>query len=262
MQTLRLKSCQDILNYLSYIDTKISRLYAELEGIGSTLFNSRKRAIKKQISNELKRYNDILDKYGTFFREATTFNRNDLAEFFSKYFTALYGKKYMFKANIIDRSRGIDISTDLIFSLDDFRILSEYFNFHRRINVDKLIDSCQDSCLCLGGPEDYTLLVGTRVCEDLEGFPEILEVIETLVNLKLENPNLSDKRRLALALSLSITKIKSQREVIEIPTIHAKNIKVLLGDFKNGIIQASRETDSRNVVNEDRGLNKVLNYME
>lgn len=207
----KLKNCNDILDYLSFLERKVTALGEELNSLKFSIFSKEARDRKKEIKANLKKIYEILDYYDDFLYDATTFQREDLDVFFVKYFTALYGIKYTVEENAKDISEGSQwVPTDIIASERDFARIDKKFNFKRKVNVDDILYMCQDSCLCIGGPEEYTLLEGTKLSKDLEGFPELAETVKILVDLKLSDPELSDKKRLAIGLKIAITRLNKK----------------------------------------------------
>ncbi len=211
MSEIKFKKCDDILDYLLFLEKKLVSLEEELSSLRFSIFSKKAKERKKLIKCNLKKIYETLEDYDDFLYDATTFQRKDLAMFFSKYFTALYGIKYTVEEDAKDKSEGSTwIPTDIIASERDFARIDKKYNFKRKVNVDDIIDMCQDSCLCLGGPEEYTLLEGTKLSPELEGFPEVADIVKILVDLKLADPTLSDEKRLAFGLKIAISRLNKK----------------------------------------------------
>lgn len=216
MINTKLKNCEDILNYLSYIERTYDELEDEVSKMKFTFFSPSSRKRKAKIKRRMVNIEETLEEYSDFFKESTTFPRRDLAMFFIQYFAALYNKKYIAETNIRNKSEGrYPVSCDLIASERDFKILDQKFNFKKKVNLEKAIDMCQDTCIVFGGPDPYTLLAGTNIPENIDDFPELADAIKLLIDLKLSDPNMSDRQRLAFALKILISRIAKERMAVK-----------------------------------------------
>lgn len=60
----------------------------------------------------------------------------------------------------------------------------------------------------------YCLLDGTYVAPEFDSFPYLASVIEKLIDLKIQEPNLSDKQRLARVIINERAEVISNRKKI------------------------------------------------
>lgn len=244
-----LKSCDDILSYISYLERKENKLDNELASLKYRIFSRTARQRRKELKREKKELTQTLASYEEFLHMATTFQKSDLVYLFSQYFTALYNKEYAYIRNIKDKSEGTHwVPTDFIASRSDFKRLERKFRFKRKVDLDKVIDKCCDTCLCLGGPEEYTLLEGAYINEDLEGFPELVDMIKSLVDIRLSNPDLSNKRILALGLKKAIANLQNERKEKKEETVQ-ENIP---SNFNPPIVETDPKYESHPVIRKNR----------
>lgn len=216
METMGLRSCNEIFNYLSYLMRKTKELETELDELGRISILPSKHRRKREIKERLAFFDEDIDKYVEFFEEATTFERNMLSSYFARFFNMLYGMNYSVQINIKDTTETkYCISTDLIASNRDFAKIDKRYDFSKPVRVKNIIRTCQDTCLAIGGPSDYTLLDNCFFSKAILRFPEIAEYISTLVDLKLAEPDMSDEKRLAVALKIAVTKLKTRKEEAE-----------------------------------------------
>lgn len=216
MISKNIKSFDDILKHISALEARLANLESELRSINDILHlltNKDARIRKEEIKEELEGIDYTLEEYDTFLQSATTFNKDDLDKFFIRYFSIIYGIKYSVQTDIKDKSEGIHyVLTDLIASNQDFAKIDQYFNLRHKVDLDEVIDLCEDTCICLGGQDPYPLLRGVNLNDELKEFPELNEAVKLLVDLKLSDPNLSNQQRLALCLKIMTTRFAPKQE--------------------------------------------------
>lgn len=204
MKQLGLRTYDDIVDYLSFIEEKYKQVEEELSEIKIGVFTRGKadlKAKKQKLEKELERYTDIYDYYDNLFREATTFERKDFSEFIAKYFSVVFGKTYEVQRGVRDISESkYAKQCDFIASTEDFEKLDKKYDLNGPVKMSNVIEECSDTCLYLGGTSKHTIFDDSELNSDFADFPEILEAGKRLIDLKLLNPGLSDKKRLMIVL--------------------------------------------------------------
>ncbi len=199
-----LKTFEDVMNYLSYLEKKYEKIENELKELKIGFFSAEKKQMKAKKSKmleELDRISNLYDQYDKLFKDATTFERKDLAPFLAKYFTLYYGKTYEVQYGVRDTSESkYAKSCDFIASSEDFARIDKNYDLETPINLDDVLNLCKDNCLSLGGSKAHTLLADSELNSEFSAFPEIIEVAKRLINIKLANPSLNDKQRLEVAI--------------------------------------------------------------
>ncbi len=211
-----LRTFNDIMDYLSYLEKKYGKIEKELKEMKIGFFSSDKKKLKNRKSKmeeELERITDIYEYYDNFFRTSTTFSRKDLSLFLSRYFALVYGKAYEVQHGVYDVSDGKYAKTcDFIASSSDFDRIDKKYDLNKRVNLDQVMELCKDDCISLGGTKSHTLLADSELNSDFGAFPEIIEAAKKLINVKLSHPDLSDKERLEYVLKDMATDIELKRQ--------------------------------------------------
>lgn len=204
MEVKGLKTCEDVIDYVSYLEKKYGKIERELKDLKIGLFSADKaklKAKKARMEEELERISDTYDRYDRIFKEATTFTRGDLSLFLAKYFTLLKGRTFEVQRGVRDISDSKYAKTcDFIASSDDFARIDKKFDLNKPVCLDDVIEICKDDCLSLGGTRTHTLLEDFELNSDFSAFPEIIDVAKKLITVKLSYPDLTDSERLNFIL--------------------------------------------------------------
>ncbi len=220
MESRSLKSYDDIVKYLEYLNDEYEKAFKELTNINIGIFDlvgkkdkeERKKELKRQLINYVISY-DQCDK---FLKDSTTFRRQDFVRFLAEYFSMIYGKKYVYKCDISDKKQVYSvISYDLIISEDDMKSFCGDGEMIKSLDIDTLFDCCNDCCLLLDNSLKFTLLDGVNLSADFEDFPELIVAARNLVDLKLAKPEMSDQRRLASVLNRRFMDIEAETPNVE-----------------------------------------------
>lgn len=220
MESRSLKSYDDIVKYLEYLNDEYEKDFKEVTNINIGIFDlvgkkdkeERKKELKRQLINYVISY-DQCDK---FLKDSTTFRRQDFVRFLAEYFSMIYGKKYVYKCDISDKKQVYSvISYDLIISEDDMKSFCGDGEMIKSLDIDTLFDCCNDCCLLLDNSLKFTLLDGVNLSADFEDFPELIVAARNLVDLKLAKPEMSDQRRLASVLNRRFMDIEAETPNVE-----------------------------------------------
>lgn len=218
MKQLGLKTYDDIVNYLSFIEGKYRETEEELSNIKIGLFTADKtklKARKAKLEEDLEKYTDIYDYYDILFREATTFERRDFSLFIARYFSVVFGKSYEVQCGVRDVTESKYAKMcDFVASTEDLEKLEKKYDLNGNVKMGEIIAECEDTCLYLGGTSRHRIFEDSELNSDFAEFPEILEAGRRLIDLKLSDPELSDQKRLMMVLRSFIDeeKQKSQGE--------------------------------------------------
>lgn len=204
MEVKGLKTCEDVISYVSYLEKKYGKIEKELKDFKIGLFSADKAKLKAKrarMEEELERISDTYDRYDRIFKETTTFTRGDLSVFLAKYFSLLKGKTFEVQRGVRDISDSKYAKTcDFIASSDDFERIDKKFDLNKPVCLDDVINICRDDCLSLGGTRIHTLLEDSALNSDFSAFPEIIDVAKNLITVKLSYPDLTDSERLDFIL--------------------------------------------------------------
>lgn len=211
-----LRTFDDIIDYLSYLERKYAQIEKKLSELKIGFFSADKKKLKAKkakMEAELDRISDTYDYYDKLFSESTTFARKDLSSFLTKYFALVYGKTYEVQREVYDTSESKYAKTcDFIASSEDFSRIDKKYDLTKQVNMDKVMELCKDDCICLGGTKTHVLLADSEMHSDFSAFPEIIEAAKKLINVKLSHPNLTDKERLDYVLKEMATDIELKRQ--------------------------------------------------
>lgn len=217
MENRSLKTYDDIVKYLEYLEVEYNKSYTELSNINIGLFEfgekkekeERRRSLKRQLLDYVVSY----EQCDRFLKDVTTFRRQDFVKFLADFFSIVYGKKYVVQNDVKDRKQKHPvISYDLVISEDDLKNCSGDNNLMDSLSFSELFERCNDCCLLLDNSLKFTLLDGKDLSADFEDFPELIAAARMLVDLKLSNPEMSDQKRLLTILNNSCIELKTSGE--------------------------------------------------
>ncbi len=158
--------------------------------------------------NEINKTKYIKERYFNMFSELTTFDSNLLYPFLIEYLSNIENEKYILitgiKENIYPLSNIanyfdlniFDIHFDIITTFENKKRLDKFGNFENDDIYDQLYLLKDNKYICFDHNDKQTLLNGPELTIDLLNFPYIKDVAYSLIEKKLEDPNISDSIRL------------------------------------------------------------------
>ena len=214
----RFNCAKDILIYLELCEDEQTKIFKRLDKIKVSFFDLYGRELRKErreLKEKLKNINAKVERCIDILENSTTFNKNLFLNFLVKYLSLREGVEYtsMFVSED-DCSFGFtarnfdDMSTD-------YQIVTTVYNKRRLQNqgekgsfggdTDDIADYlkvCKDrKYICfLDDEEEYSFLDGTSLVEGFESYPYLRDVAYELVDLKIQNPSLTNAERLSKVL--------------------------------------------------------------
>lgn len=216
MEKIFFNSYDDLVQYLDSIEDSYNKDKNELGGISIGALEIKEKKNKEERKNRLKanliNYVKEYEYYDRFLRDATTFRRQDFVCFLCDYFSVVYGCKYVSLSGVREKGQNKSIITyDLIISERDLQSFTGNNDEIKEFDFKLLFDGCSDCCLLLNDSLKFTLLDGKNLNSEFEDFPELIAAARSLINLKLSNPEMSDKRRLLAVLNGSCIDFKDNK---------------------------------------------------
>lgn len=190
---------------------------------------------RKALKDKLKTIRSKIQKSLDIFEEATTFEKDIFVKFLAKYLSLKEREVYVLKENVVEDDFGMSVATGryqkrLIYGslLDDTcmaaamgvyptDLFSKKYNIIASVNNKKKLEE-QESCgssggntddikdylsvckdgkyLCLRDMSFYSLLNGVNLKKCFAKYPYIRDLAFELIDLKLQNPFMSDEERL------------------------------------------------------------------
>lgn len=212
---------KDVLIYLDSCKEEQEHVFDKLNNIEIKLFDPNRKELKKErkkLKNQLKLIKGRIRKCVDILEEGSTFNREDFLKFLPKYLSLKEGEVYV----LIDEVVADDFYMEVAAKTYPWGLFSEKYNVittvHNKRKLEDIGDNgscggttddiedylsvCEDGkYLCLSDASLYTLLSGTRLNKIYSAYPYMRELAFDLVDLKIENPYMSDEERLNKILS-------------------------------------------------------------
>lgn len=212
-------SAKDIRDYISECVRVSNNLSLELEEMSIGFFNPRKEELKrrkKEIKEHLKKIRKNIKTCYAMLEEYTTFAKDLLLPFLKYYLSLKEGEKYglLYDVEEFDYTMALATKTfplnlfggnyNIITTDSNCKILEESKDsiFGDTDDIEDFLDNCPDfKYLCLEDNSSYTLLEGMNLAEDFKKYPYLYDLANELIDIKLNDPSISDRERLDIVLN-------------------------------------------------------------
>ena len=214
----RFNCAKDILIYLELCEDEQKKIFKRLDKIKIGFFDPDRKELRqerRELKEKLKNINIKIERCVDILEGSTTFNKSLFLKFLVRYLTLREGIEYsaMFVSED-DTSLGFtarsfdSMSTDyqIVTTVNNKRILQkqgEKGTFGGDTDdINEYLRVCKDrKYICfLDDETEYTLLDGASLDEGYEGYSYLRDLAFELVDLKLQNPSLTDAERLSKIL--------------------------------------------------------------
>ena len=209
-------SVKDVLIYLELCEEEQKKTFSRLNKMNIGFFDSKELKQKRNnLKDQLRIIKFRIGKCVEILEQNTTFNKRLFLNFLVKYLTLREGVEYV----VMDITEIHYFFTVKIMLpiYEEYKVITTVDN-KKKIqkqnsnvldggctdDIDSLLEVCNDKkYLCLPDDKDevkYNLLKGASLSECFGRYPYLREAAYELVDLKLQNPSLSDAERLSKIL--------------------------------------------------------------
>lgn len=212
---------KDVLIYLDSCKEEQERVFDKLNKIEIKLFDPNRKELKKERKNlkdQLKIIKKRIRKCIDILEEGSTFKRDDFLRFLPKYLSLKEREIYVLMDEVVEDNFCMEMAAKTYpwgFFSEKYNIITTVHNKRKLENmgdsgscggttddIEDYLSVCEDDkYLCLSNASLYTLLCGTRLNKIYSSYPYMRELAFDLVDLKIENPYMSDEDRLNKILS-------------------------------------------------------------
>lgn len=208
---------KDILIYLEMCEEEQTKVFDRLDKIKIGLFDPDRKELsqeRKDLKQKLRIIKFRIEKCVEILENNTTFNNRVFLNFLAKYLSLKEGTEYALM-DITEDNVGLGIATKT------YGCMASKYNVVTTANNKKLLEKqgssgtfgattddineyfrvCKDKkYICLLDEKNYTLLDGSSLREGFERYTYLQGLAFRLVDLKIQNPKLSDEKRLNMVL--------------------------------------------------------------
>ncbi|MCX4364525.1 MAG: hypothetical protein OSJ70_01945 [Bacilli bacterium] len=211
---------KDVLLYLDVCREEQEQVFKKLDALEIKFFDPNKRELKiekKKLKQQLTIIRARIQKCLKILEDGVVFEKRDLLKFLPKYLSLKEKELYVLMPNVTEDDFLMNLITKTYF----LNVFSTKYNIVTTVHNKNKLENQGQSGLCGGETDDikdylsicenekyiclsdapqYSLLNGTELNELFSGYPYIRDLAFDLIDLKLENPFMSDEERLNIIL--------------------------------------------------------------
>ncbi len=199
---------KDILIYLDACKEEQEQIFDKIQNLEIKFFDPNKKKLKlekKKLKKQLTTIRMRIQKCMKIIEDGSSFEKDDLLRFLPRYLSLKEGELYVLiedvNADLINSSHfpnHHNMKYNVITTIHNKIKLESLKEKNRRVyDLQQYLSTCENKkYVCLSDNIRYFLLNGIDLNEFFSGYPYIRDLAFDLIDLKLENPYMSDEERL------------------------------------------------------------------